>query len=192
MGTWSISAEVFSEAGLEDTIYAPSMASLPAGYPLVMATVPVIDWNAALTTALRQIPAARGHYAAVMMVDPFTLWEDLADLLKEKGITGVVNFPPASLLEGATPPTGGASENTLEMDRLKWFSDAGFKLVYAASDVKEIANTALRLEGLVDAFLHLPPSALDIGLGERIMLGTAHHVSERDHLDRPVLTPVSA
>jgi hypothetical protein len=175
-----------------NTIYAPSMASLPSGYPLVMATVPVIDWNAALTTALRQMPAAHGHYAAVMMVDPFILWEDLADLLKEKGITGVVNFPPASLLEGATPPTGGASENALEMDRLKWFSDAGFRLVYAASDLKEIANTALRLEGLVDAFLQLPPSALDIRLSERIVLGTALHASGTDNLDRQVLTPVFA
>lgn len=168
------------------------MASLPSGYPLVMATVPVIDWNASLTTALRQIPATYGHYAAVMMLDPFTLWEDLADLLREKGITGVVNFPPASLLEGATPPTSGASESTLEIDRLKWFSDAGFRLVYAASDVKEIANTALRLEGLVNAFLHLPPSVLDVRLGERIMLGTAHHASETHNLDTPVLTPVVA
>lgn len=191
MGTWSISTEVFAAADL-NTIYAPSMASLPSGYPLVMATVPVIDWNAALTTALRQMPAAHGHYAAVMMVDPFILWEDLADLLKEKGITGVVNFPPASLLEGATPPTGGASENALEMDRLKWFSDAGFRLVYAASDLKEIANTALRLEGLVDAFLQLPPSALDIRLSERIVLGTALHASGTDNLDRQVLTPVFA
>jgi hypothetical protein len=191
LGTWSISTEVFAAADL-NTIYAPSMASLPSGYPLVMATVPVIDWNAALTTALRQMPAAHGHYAAVMMVDPFILWEDLADLLKEKGITGVVNFPPASLLEGATPPTGGASENALEMDRLKWFSDAGFRLVYAASDLKEIANTALRLEGLVDAFLQLPPSALDIRLSERIVLGTALHASGTDNLDRQVLTPVFA
>lgn len=192
MGIWSISTEVFAEADSEGTIFAPSMAGLPSGYPLVMATVPVIDWNAVLTTALKQMPATHGHYAAVMMVDPFTLWEDLADLLREKGITGVVNFPPASLLEGATPPAGGASEYTLEMDRLKWFSEAGFRLVYAASDVTGIADTALRLEGLVDAFLHLPPSALDIRLSERIMLGTAHHASYKDRLDRPVLTPIVA
>ncbi len=193
MGSWSIRAEIHDDAGSENAVYAPPLAGLPNGYPLVMATVPVIDWNEALTTALRQASVKRETicYAAVMMIDPFTLWEDLADLLKEKGITGVINFPPASLLEGATPSTAGVSDNTLEMDRLKWFSDAGFRLVYAASDVVAIEDTTVRLEGLVDAFLYLPPGALGLEINEKIALHAMPDTEDAKKYKRPILTPIS-
>lgn len=78
---------------------------------LVMATLPVIDWNDCLLRDLRALhqKASVHVYAAMVMIDPFACWEDFADLLKDAKISGVVNFPPASIIER---PTAGMPVNT--------------------------------------------------------------------------------
>ncbi|MFK4492725.1 hypothetical protein [Bradyrhizobium sp. USDA 336] len=103
-------------------IYAPSLRSLPEDAMLVMATLPVIDWNNCLLRDLHiikkrtPVPA----YAAIVMIDPFACWEDFADLLKNAEITGIINFPPASILERSS---GGVPVDTgqeLELRRMEW------------------------------------------------------------------------
>ncbi len=137
MGTWAIvrRAEGNDHDGpLRDgIIFAPALGVLQSGAPLVLATLPVVDWNSELVKALTELkrPVAPNCYAAVMMIDPFTLWEDLGDLLAEQGFAGVVNFPPATLLEVKQGQTSTDEGNTIEIDRMKWFHDVGFGLVYA-------------------------------------------------------------
>ena len=149
--------ESLASGGVETRcVLAPSLCALPSGSPLVVATLPVLDWNAALLGALQtatQIDRPR-CYAAMMMIDPFALWEDLADLLKSRGIQGVVNFPPALVAEGS--PISAGVENAIEIERLRWFSDVGFKLAFAASSDEEAANAAARLPGLIEMIVRLP------------------------------------
>ncbi|MBB4010465.1 phosphoenolpyruvate hydrolase family protein [Allorhizobium taibaishanense] len=179
MGTWTIVDHV--EGRLERTsgtreadvhVFAPSLRSLPAGYPLVMATLPLVDWNAELVNALGDVTSARGKrcYAAVLMVDPFTLWEDLTDLLKKKGFAGVVNFPPASLVEGVQSAESSGATNTLEIDRMKWFHDTGLGIVHAASSKKEMADVSNRLADLLDGMIYFPPEALSRRVAARMDL----------------------
>ncbi|MBZ9605542.1 hypothetical protein [Phyllobacterium chamaecytisi] len=160
----------------ETYIFAPSLRTLPQGFPLVMATLPVTDWNAELFQALRDATSVQGkrYYAAMMMIDPFTLWEDLADLLKEKGFIGVVNFPPASLAEGTQTAGSAEAANTIEIDRLKWYHETGLRLVYTASSTQEIASVQNRLADLLDGIIYFPPDTLAHPVGSRMELEAFH------------------
>ncbi|MGY3611726.1 hypothetical protein ACWGRJ_48715, partial [Bradyrhizobium sp. Lot11] len=104
------------------------------------------------------------------MIDPFTLWEDLADLLKEKGFAGVVNFPPASLVEGVQSADSAGAGNTLEIDRLKWFHDAGLGIVHTGSSKHEMADVSDRLADLLDGMIYFPPEALSRRVAARMDL----------------------
>jgi hypothetical protein len=166
----------FAKASLEKkdedvSIFAPSLRALPPANSIVMATLPILDWNAELFRALGDVTSV-GHrcYAAVLMIDPFTLWEDLADLLKYRGFAGVVNFPPASLVEGvqSTGPEGAV--NTLEIDRMRWFHDAGLGIVHTGSSKKEMADVSYRLADLLDGTIYFPPEALSRRVDARIEL----------------------
>ncbi|MDC9811079.1 hypothetical protein [Rhizobium binxianense] len=177
MGTWTIvdHAEPLATAGSGKTgddvcIFAPSLRALPPDNPIVMATLPVIDWNAELFRALSDVTSVGNRcYAAVLMIDPFTLWEDLADLLKERGFAGVVNFPPASLVEGVQS-AGSASGNTLEIDRMKWFHDYGLGIVHTGSSRLEMADVGNRLADLLDGVIYFPPDALSRRIAPRMDL----------------------
>lgn len=179
MGTWRIvdrdqdGSAAPIEPGTEDVyVYAPTLRSLPQGYPMVMATLPITDWNAELHNALVEIPPRTSHrmYAAVFMTDPFTLWEDLAELLKEKGFEGVINFPPAILAEGMLSGETSGSGHTAEIDRLKWFHENGLSLAYAAASTAEIADISSRLGCLLEAVVFCPASALAHPVTERLEL----------------------
>lgn len=179
LGTWAIVDHIARKAGGETIpgrddilIFAPSLRALPQGAPMVMATLPVVDWNAELVDALKAMERIEGRrcYAAVMMIDPFLLWEDLVDLLRERGFSGVVNFPPASLAEGSLAAGGPEEENTIEIDRLKWFFDAGLNVAYAAASTDEIDRVDSRLAGLLDGILYLPPAALEKAIDHRLAL----------------------
>lgn len=176
MGTWEIVDHIRADQAGETAdgfrVFAPSLRALPRHAPLAMATLPILDWNAELLAALTNICSmdGRGCYAAVMMIDPFTLWEDLADVLRERGFSGVVNFPPASLAEGTQTAGGPEEDSKLEIDRLKWFSETGFKLAYAATSTEQITRIEARLEALLDGILYMPASTLAKALDHTLPL----------------------
>lgn len=179
MGTWTIVARAKQRDRIDldgsprdGIIFAPALGVLQSGVPLVLATLPVVDWNSELVKGLRELerPVGPNCYAAVMMIDPFTLWEDLGDLLAERGFAGVVNFPPASLLEVKQVQTSADEGNTIEIDRMKWFHDIGFGLVYAASRVEEIRNVEQRLSGLLEAMVNVPVSSLRQPISDNLEL----------------------
>lgn len=163
------------DAGEAETayIFAPSLRALPKGLPLVMATLPIVDWNAVLLQALGEMDPVDGRrcYAAVLMIDPFTLWDDLADLLSNKGFAGVVNFPPAVIAEGF--PASVDVENAIEIERLKWFADSGLRLAFTATSAEEVANAEARLPGRLDAIVHMPAESWEHPVSERIELRQA-------------------
>jgi hypothetical protein len=177
LGRWAIIDQVephttdSSKNGDEVFIFAPSLRALPPDNSIVMATLPVLDWNAELFRALSDVTSVGNrYYAAVLMIDPFALWEDLADLLKDKGFAGVVNFPPASLVEGVQ--TGGSARagNTLEIDRIKWFHDNGLGIVHTGSSKQEMADVSNRLGDLLDGMIYFPPEALSRRVAARMDL----------------------
>ncbi len=178
MGTWAIvdHAGPLMPANSEKAdkgvyIFAPSLRALPPANPIVMATLPVLDWNAELFRALGDVTSVGNRcYAAVLLIDPFTLWEDLADLLKEKGFAGVVNFPPASLVDGVQPTSSACAGNTLEIDRLKWFHDAGLRIVHTGSSRNEMVDAGGRLGDLLDGLIYFPPEALSRQVAARMEL----------------------
>lgn len=154
-------------------VFAPSLRALPKGLPLVMATLPIVDWNAALLQALGEMDPVAGRrcYAAVLMIDPFTLWDDLADLLSSKGFAGVVNFPPAVIAEGF--PAAISVENAIEIERLKWFADSGLRLAFTATSAEEVANAEARLPGRLDAMVYMPAESWEHPVSERLELRQA-------------------
>ncbi|MFI0846536.1 hypothetical protein [Mesorhizobium sp. IMUNJ 23232] len=190
------------DAGEAETAYvfAPSLRALPKGLPLVMATLPIVDWNAVLLQALGEMDPVDGRrcYAAVMMIDPFTLWEDLADLLSNKGFAGVINFPPAVVAEGS--PASTSAENPIEIERLKWFADSGMRLAFMATSAEEVANAEARLPGRLDAIVHMPAEKWEYPVSERIELrqvvskevSSALPVWTVASVGSPTATPISA
>ncbi|WP_285170143.1 hypothetical protein [Rhizobium sp. CNPSo 3464] len=176
MGTWSIIDHIEPHAtrdssGSDDevVIFAPSLRALSPGDPIVMATLPILDWNAELFRALDRVTSVGNRcYAAVLMIDPFTLWEDLADSLKYKGFAGVVNFPPASLVEGVQSAVDAG--NTLEIDRMKWFHDTGLGIIHTGSSRVEMADVSNRLADILDGMIYFPPDALARPVAARMNL----------------------
>lgn len=138
---------------------------------LVMATLPVIDWNDCLLRDLRLRKKTSVHvYAAMVMIDPFACWEDFADLLKDASISGVVNFPPASIIER---PTAGMPVNTgqeLELRRMEWFATLGFKLLFAATRDSEFTAAERRLGPYLEGFVHLSEEALALRICDEMEL----------------------
>ncbi|WP_439373456.1 hypothetical protein [Bradyrhizobium sp. DASA03120] len=153
-------------------IYAPSLRSLPEGCLLVMATLPVIDWNDSLLQDLRTIDKRTSDhvYAAIVMIDPFACWEDVAQLLNETGINGLINFPPASLIERSTTGVPIDSGQELELRRMEWFAQLGFKILYAACHRSEVATAERRLGSHLDGIVHLPEEALKLSIGKDMKL----------------------
>lgn len=174
----------------QGVIFAPGIRVLPEGSPLVLATLPVLDWNAELMNALRTTvsPARPNCYAAVMMIDPFPLWEDLGDLLIDQGFAGVVNFPPASLVEVKQGQSSPQEGNTIEIDRMKWFHEIGLGLVYAASRTEEISTIELRLSGLLDAIVSVPVSSLHLPISESLLLGCDPEINADRRGAPPILS----
>ncbi|WP_271519360.1 hypothetical protein [Bradyrhizobium sp. CCBAU 53380] len=153
-------------------IYAPSLRSLPEGSLLVMATLPVIDWNDCLLRDLRAL-SDKGcvHvYAAMVMIDPFACWEDFRDLLKCAGISGVVNFPPASIIEW---PTVGIPLNPgreIELRRMEWFASLNFKTMFAAARESEITAAERRLSSSLQGILHVREEDLAMRIEDEMEL----------------------
>ncbi|MCG2631957.1 MULTISPECIES: hypothetical protein [Bradyrhizobium] len=143
-------------------IYAPSLRSFPADSMLVMATLPVVDWNDCLLRDLRSLDkqASIRAYAAMVMIDPFACWEDFADLLKEARISGVTNFPPASIIEQATDGMPINSGLELELRRMEWFASLGFKILFVAAKDSEITMAETRLGAHLEGIVYLPEEAL--------------------------------
>ncbi len=195
MGTWAIVARAKQSEHIDldgtprdGVIFAPALGVLQSGAPLVLATLPVVDWNSELVKALTELkrPVGPNCYAAAMMIDPFTLWEDLGDLLAERGFAGVVNFPPASLLEVKQVQTLTDEGNTIEIDRMKWFHDVGFGLVYAAPRMEEIRNVEQRLAGLLNAIFNVPVSSLRQPVSDKLEL----NLEPALNLERQGLPPI--
>ncbi|WP_131802975.1 hypothetical protein [Mesorhizobium sp. ORS 3428] len=136
----------------------------------------MIDWNDCLLQALRTGCEGRRElaYAAMVMVDPFACWEDFADLLQERGLSGVINFPPASVVEQATVAgTIDAGQET-EFRRLEWFGSLGFRTIFATSTNHAIAVAQDRLRISLDAILYVSPAALEVPIRDEIELVAAH------------------
>ncbi|WP_271623681.1 hypothetical protein [Bradyrhizobium sp. CCBAU 11430] len=153
-------------------IYAPSLRSLPEGSLLVMATLPVIDWNDCLLQDLRAL-SDKGcvHvYAAMVMIDPFACWEDFRDLLKGAGISGVVNFPPASIIEW--PPVGMplSPGREIELRRMEWFASLNFKTMFAATTESEITVAERRLSSSLQGILHVREEDLAMRIEDEMEL----------------------
>jgi hypothetical protein len=160
-------------------IYAPSLRSLPEGSMLVMATLPVIDWNACLLRDLRVIhkTTAAHIYAAMVMIDPFACWEDFSESLNDAGISGVVNFPPASIIEQSTAGASLDAGQELELQRMEWFGSLGFRALFATANDCEITVAESRLRSHLDGIVYLPPEALALkidGEMELIRLSRRH------------------
>ncbi|MGL3104227.1 hypothetical protein [Bradyrhizobium sp. BR 1432] len=153
-------------------VYAPSLRRLPEGSMLVMATLPVIDWNDCLLQDLRTLPKRTSDnvYAAIVMIDPFACWEDVAELLADAGINGLINFPPASLIERATTGVPVDSGQELELRRMEWFAHLGFKILFAAGHRSEVAAAERRLGSHLHGIVHLPEEALKLSIGREMKL----------------------
>lgn len=179
-GRIGVLSESLSDGGrAEIRIYAPSLADLPRGSPLVMATLPVIDWNDCLLQAMRvsNRSAQEAAYAAMVMVDPFACWEDFVDLLQQAGIRGVINFPPASIIEQATTSGVIDAGQEIELRRLEWFGSQGFRIIFATSNSQAIGAAQTRLKTCLDAILLVPPTALKLPIGNGIELAATQVVS---------------
>ncbi|MGV7214871.1 hypothetical protein [Bradyrhizobium sp. UFLA05-112] len=154
-------------------IYAPSLRSLPQGSMLVMATLPVIDWNDCLFRDLRALRRTYAPvYAAIIMIDPFACWEDVAELLNEAGMTGVINFPPASLLERSTDGVPVDTGQELELRRMEWFASLGFKILFAAGNDSQITTAERQLGSHLDGIIYLPEEALNLTIDEEMELAS--------------------
>lgn len=179
-----LSANLLDKGQAQDLqIYAPSLADLPQGSPLVLASLPVINWNDCLLEALRTHREKRqlSAYAAMAMVDPFACWEDFADALRDRDVTGVINFPPASVNE--QPPAGGTIEpgQDLELRRLEWFGSLGFRTIFASFTSSIIPAAKERLKMSLDGILHVQPAALEISISDRLELVTGDAPSTKEH-----------
>ncbi|MDA9491136.1 hypothetical protein XI08_19185 [Bradyrhizobium sp. CCBAU 11361] len=153
-------------------IYAPSLRSLPEGSLLVMATLPVIDWNDCLLRDLRAL-SDKGcvHvYAAMVMIDPFACWEDFRDLLKGAGISGVVNFPPASIIEWPTVGIPLSPGREIELRRMEWFASLNFKTMFAAATESEITVAERRLSSSLQGILHVREEDLAMRIEDEMEL----------------------
>lgn len=78
-------------------VYARSLRSLAESSLLVMAILPILDWNDCRLrdlVTLDQATSAPHVYAAIIMIAPFACWEDMAVSLKDADISGVANFRP--------------------------------------------------------------------------------------------------
>ncbi|MDA9433447.1 hypothetical protein [Bradyrhizobium sp. CCBAU 51627] len=151
------------------TIYAPSLRTLPQNAMFVMATLPVIDWNDCLLRDLQTSPKAPPScYAAIVMIDPFACWEDLVDLLQDAKMTGVTNFPPASMIERT--PAGAPIDRgqELELRRMEWFANRGFKVLFVAANESEMRAAEQRLGSQLGGFVYLRPDALALPIGADI------------------------
>ncbi|MGY3622133.1 hypothetical protein [Bradyrhizobium sp. USDA 10063] len=153
-------------------IYAPSLRHLPEGSMLVMATLPVVDWNDCLLRDLRTIHKRTSvrAYAAMVMIDPFACWEDLADSLNDAGIFGVINFPPASIIERSIAGVPLDAGKELELRRMEWFASLGFKALFVASNDLEITTAESRLGSHLDGIVYFPPEALTLTIGDDMEL----------------------
>ncbi|QAU43857.1 hypothetical protein XH83_37405 (plasmid) [Bradyrhizobium sp. CCBAU 53351] len=156
-------------------IYAPALGSLPEGSMLVMATLPVVDWNDCLLRDLRTFRKERsaGVYAAIVMIDPFACWEDLADALKEAGIKGIINFPPASLIERSTTGTPIESGQEIELRRLEWFANLDFRVLFATDDISKTAMAERRIGSHLAGLVQMPEEALKFVIGDGVDLVSA-------------------
>jgi len=181
--------------GASVEIYAPSLRSLPKGSMLVMATLPIIDWNDCLLRDLQSVSkGTRAHmYAAIMMIDPFACWEDLAESLKNAGILGVINFPPASMVERSTAGEPVAAGQELELRRMEWFASLGFKILFVAE--KDFDSAERRLGSHLQGIVYLPEKALAlrtcdemdlVSLGQRGSSMPKFAFSDRTASRRPV------
>lgn len=86
------------------TVFVPALASFPPEtWPLV-ALLPVLDVNGALRAALegRRTFRSAPPIAAIFACDPFLRLADMATMLRQAGITQVVNYPTVQLFEGET------------------------------------------------------------------------------------------
>ncbi|WP_271597930.1 MULTISPECIES: hypothetical protein [unclassified Bradyrhizobium] len=138
---------------------------------LVMATLPVIDWNDCLVRDLHASPKAPPCcYAAVVMIDPFACWEDLGDLLQDAKMTGVTNFPPASMIERTPAGVPLDSGQELELRRMEWFASRGFKVLFVAADEAKMAAAEQRLGSQLDGLVYLGSDALALSIGSDIGL----------------------
>ncbi|MDF0492903.1 hypothetical protein [Bradyrhizobium yuanmingense] len=167
-------------------IYAPSLRCLPAGSMLVMATLPVVDWNDCLLQSLRTIHKTTSAqvYAAMVMIDPFACWQDFVDALKDAGISGVINFPPASIIELSSAGEPHEAGQELELSRMEWFGSSGFRTMFAATCTCETTTVESRLESYLDGILYLPPEALTVPVGSDMELV---HISHRQGSSAPKL-----
>ncbi|RXH28950.1 hypothetical protein XH99_14215 [Bradyrhizobium nanningense] len=156
-------------------IYAPSLRSLPEGSLLVMATLPVIDWNDCLLRDLRALSEKAGvHiYAAMVMIDPFACWEDFRDLLKAAEISGVVNFPPASIIEWPTAGAPLSPGREIELRRMEWFASLNFKTMFVAADGSEITVAERRLGSSLQGILHVREEDLAMRIEDEMELANA-------------------
>ncbi|MET4261439.1 hypothetical protein ABIC09_006407 [Bradyrhizobium sp. S3.12.5] len=153
-------------------IYAPSLRSLPKGSMLVMTTLPIIDWNDCLLRDLQTVPKGRHTdiYAAIMMIDPFACWEDFAEALKNAGILGVINFPPASMIERSMAGEPVDTGQELELRRMEWFTSLGFKTLFAAAEDSEIISAERRLGSDLHGVVYLPEKALELRICDEMEL----------------------
>ncbi|WP_456777445.1 hypothetical protein [Bradyrhizobium sp. USDA 3315] len=154
-------------------VYAPSLRSLPNRSLLVMATLPILDWNECLLRDLRSLNKATSAphvYAAILMIDPFACWEDIAESLKDAGIAGVANFPPASLIERSAAGVPIDAGQELELRRMEWFTSLGFKALFAIASDTEITAAEKRLGAHLEGLIHLPAEALTRTMSEEMEL----------------------
>ncbi|SFN80650.1 hypothetical protein SAMN05216573_12247 [Bradyrhizobium sp. Rc3b] len=166
-----LAASLSSSRGDQMTIYAPSLRTLPQNAMLVMATLPVIDWNGCLLRDLQAGPKVPPScYAAIVMIDPFACWEDLGDLLEEAGMTGVTNFPPASMIERTPAGVPLDRGQELELRRMEWFASRGFKVLFVAADEARMTAAEQRLGSQLDGSVHVRPEALAAPIGSDIRL----------------------
>ncbi|MER8758094.1 hypothetical protein NKH69_20815 [Mesorhizobium sp. M0976] len=86
----------------------------------------------------------------------------------EKGVCGVVNFPPAALVETSSEAGSEEHLNAAELERMRWFAENGFALVLT-STTRDVAAGKL-LQKKLDAILHVPALGLSCPIASVIPL----------------------
>ncbi len=170
------------------TLYAPSLRRLAAGSTLVMATLPVLDWNDELMKDLQALDSAPKHrvLAGILACDPFACWEDVADELTAAGIRGVANFPATAMTAGSgmvdLDDAGFGFKQ--ELDRLAWFAEGGFQMLAVTASRTQALEAWDRLGGSMSAACVIRAYDIDRPADSAITL-----VSEGE-LERQGMTPM--
>ncbi|MDB5370064.1 MAG: hypothetical protein JWP20_1622 [Roseomonas sp.] len=119
----------------ESWLFCPWLPALPPGPEFWLAALAWHDSNGSLLDNLPAQPPRRKVYAGVFCVDPFRRREDILHALRRAGISGIVNLPSVSFIDGevGTLLAGFSLGVEREIAFLRGASGAGFHVAGCAA-----------------------------------------------------------